>query len=291
MRSTNYFEMLLQDPDRAIAQLLQQGVPAMLLVGAGLLAAFGVVLAGQALFRGNSARPSVRGVAQNIGASAWLLPIAAVFGLYVLWMRPSLTTPDETAPVTIPVVAQVDKPDPVETDTKLPDWAKATEHSIGDTQLVVVTGEIGATVDEAVAAGRIAVVERLRSDFSAVHPQSAGWEPPASIAGDAIRRSFVEKVDRKTVSSGTPFSVYRAYEQVEISPAVRKKILPLWRNQIVEKRIWALGGLAGLLTLTFGTLAAYFRLDQRTAGVYRRRLKLAAVSVIAAGGMAAATML
>ena len=110
-------------------------------------------------------------------------------------MRPSLTTPDETAPVTVPVVAQIDKPDAVETDTKLPDWAKATEHSIGDTQLVVVTGEIGATVDEAVSAGRIAVVERLRSDFSAVHPQSAGWEPPASVAGDAT--SFDDVYERE----------------------------------------------------------------------------------------------
>ena len=291
MHSTNYFDMLMQDPDRAITQFLNSGAPAMLLIGAGLLAVFGVALAGQAFFRGNTARPSIRGVAQNVGAAAWLLPIGAVFALYVLWMRPSLSTPDETAPVTIPVVAQIEKPDAVETGTKPPDWTKATDHSMGDTQLVVVIGEIGATVDEAVAAGRTAVVERLRTDFYAVHPQATGWEPPASIAGDAVRRSFVEKVDRKTVSSGTPFSVYRAYEQVELSPSVRKKILPQWRNQIVEKRIWALGGLAGLLTLTFGTLAAYFRLDQRTAGVYRRRLKLAAVSVIAAGGMAAATML
>jgi hypothetical protein len=289
MRSTNYFEMLFQDPDRAIAQLLQQGAPAMLLVGAGLLAVFGVALAGQALFRGNTARPSIRGVAQNVGSAAWLLPIAAVFGLYVLWMRPSLTTPDETAPVTVPV-AQVDKSDAVGTDSKLPDWAKATDHSIGDTQLAVVTGKFGATIDEAVAAGRAATFERLRADFSAAYPQAASWEPPASITGDAIHRTFVQRLDNKT-STGTPYTVYQAYEQVELSPAVRKKILPQWRNQIVEKRIWALGGLAGLLTLTFGTLAAYFRLDQRTAGLYRRRLKLAAVSVIAAGGMAAVTML
>jgi hypothetical protein len=283
--------MLLQDPNQAIVGLLHQGAPAMILLGAGLLAVFGVVLAGQAFFRGDTPRPTIRGVAQNVGAAAWLAPIAAVFALYVLWMRPSLTTPDETAPAPTLVVAQVEKAPAVETDTKLPDWAKETERTIGDRQLVVVQGEIGATVDEAVATGRTAVVERLRTDFSAAHPQATGWEPPASIAGEAIRRSFVERVDRKTVSTGTPFSVYRAYEQVELSPIVRKKILPLWRNQIVEKRIWALGGLAGLLTLTFGTMAAYFRLDQRTAGLYRRRLKLAAVSVIAAGGMAAATML
>ncbi len=260
----------------------------MLLIGAGLLAIFGVALAGQAFFRG-AGRPSIRGVAQNVGAAAWLLPIAAVFALYGIWMRPSLSNPEETAPVTIPVVAE--KAVTVDTDTKLPDWAKETDRALdSDTKLVVVQGKIGLTVDEAVAAGRAAAFARLRSDFSAAHPQAASWEPPSSITGDAIRRTFVERSDRKT-STGTPYSAYTAYEQVELSPSVRKQILPLWRNQIVEKRIWALGGLAGLLTLTFGTLAAYFRLDQRTSGVYRRRLKLAAVSVIAAGGMAAATVL
>lgn len=261
----------------------------MLLVGAGILALFGISLATQALFRGN--RPSIRGVAQNVGGAAWLLPIAAVFALYVFWMRPSLSSPDETAPVTVPVVAHVDKASAVDTGTDLPDWAKESGHSLGsDTKLVTLTGEIGATIDEAVVAGRVAAFERLRADFTAAHPQAATWEPPASITGNAIQHTFVQRLDRKT-STGTPFSVYRAYEQVELSPAVRKKILPLWRDQIVEKRIWALGGLAGLLTLTFGTLAAYFRLDQRTSGLYRRRLKLAAVSVIAAGGMAAATIL
>jgi hypothetical protein len=282
--------MLLEDPHQAITELLQGGVPPMLLIGAGLLAAFGVMLAGQAYFRG-AVRPTIRGVAQNLGGAAWLVPIAAVFAMYVFWMRPSLTSPDESVPVTIPVVAHDVKAAAIETDTKLPDWAKESEHPIGnDTKLVVVSGEIGATIDEAVAVGRAAAFERLRADFATAHPQAANWQPPPSITADAIQRTFVERVDRKT-STGTSFTVYRAYEQVELSPAVRKKILPLWRDQIVEKRIWALGGLAGLLTLTFGTLAAYFRLDQRTSGLYRRRLKLAAVSVIAAGGMAAATIL
>jgi hypothetical protein len=48
--------------------------------------------------------------------------------------------------------------------------------------------------------------------------------------------------------------------------------------------------LAALLTLTFAAGAAYFRLDERTQGRYRGRLKLAAVTVIAAGGAAAATL-
>jgi hypothetical protein len=289
MRSTSFFETLSQDPDRALAGLHHQGSLGMLLIGAGLLALFGVALAGQAYFRG-AVRPSIRGVAQNVGGAAWLLPIAAVFAVYLIWMGPSLSTPEETAPVTIPVVAE--KPAAVDTDTKLPDWAKQNEHSFdSDTKLVVVTGELKASVDEAVAAARAAAFIRLRSDFAAAHPQAASWEPPPSITDDGIHRTFVERVDNKTSTGGNPYTLYRAYDQVELSQAVRKKILPTWRNQIVEKRIWALGGLAGLLTLTFGTMAAYFRLDQRTSGLYRRRLKLAAVSVIAAGGMAAATVL
>ncbi len=159
-------------------------------------------------------------------------------------------------------------------------------------RLAVVTGEIGATVEEAVANARKAAIDLVRVDFAATFPQVAGWRPPASVvANSAIRQTFVEEVDRKTVSSGTPFRVYRGYNQVELSPSVRNQIYPLWRTEVVDRRIWALGGLAGLLTLTFATLSAYFRLDARTTGLYRRRLKLAAVSVIAAGGLAAATLL
>jgi hypothetical protein len=44
------------------------------------------------------------------------------------------------------------------------------------------------------------------------------------------------------------------------------------------------------LTLTFATGAAYFRLDERTHGRYRGRLKLAAVAIISAGVAAAGAL-
>jgi hypothetical protein len=111
------------------------------------------------------------------------------------------------------------------------------------------------------------------------------------VRNQAVRRTHVERIDRKTRSTGTPFHVYRAHNQVELSPAVRNALFPLWKEQIVARRLSALGGLAGLLTLCFGTVAAYFRLDERTAGHYRRRLKLAAVSLVSAGGLAAAWLI
>jgi len=183
--------------------------------------------------------------------------------------------------------------DSIEASTTLPAWVSQKEEVVtGEKRIVVVAGEIGGTVEEAEASARAAAVERARDDFAAAFPQARGWEAPARTVGAvAIRREFVEAVDRKTLSSGTAFRVFRAYNEVELSPAVRKQIFPLWREEVVGRRILALGGLGALLTLTFGTLAVYFRLDDRTSGLYRRRLKLAAVSVITAGGFAAATLL
>jgi hypothetical protein len=64
-----------------------------------------------------------------------------------------------------------------------------------------------------------------------------------------------------------------------------------WKQDVVPGRLEALGGFAALLTLTFATGAAYFRLDDRTHGRYRGRLKLAAVAIIGAGAAAAAALI
>lgn len=311
MDNTNYFDLWLKDPSQALLTLLQQRSSGLLLlIAAGFLGTFGVGLAAQAFFRGRNARISWGNLAANLGGLAWLLPVAAVFALYGFWMRPNLINlPDRWSrgpqssvlavePASIGHVVANDNPsrfaqNSVESSKTMPSWVNEKEVVLGDDRLVVVTGEIGATVEEAEANARATAVELVRNDFAADFPQSAGWEPPArAIAAMAIRTDpFVEEIDRKTLSSGTAFRVFRAYDQVLLSPVVRKQILPLWRDEVVSRRIWALGGLAGLLTLTFATLAAYFRLDDRTSGLYRRRLKLAAVCVIAAGGFAGATLL
>jgi hypothetical protein len=291
VHSTNSIDTWTRNSGRAIADYLHHGSSPELLFLAGLLGALGVGIAAKTYFRGTSARTTLASLAGNVGGAAWLLPIAAVFALYVFWMRPSLTNPDDPAPTTITVSEQVPTP-LVPTGTKLPEWVKEKDRTTGNSRLVVVTGEFGGTPEEALAEGRAAAVALVRADFSASFPRAAGWQPSDSAASDAaIRRTFVEEVDRKTTTSGVPFRVYRSYDQVELSPTVRNKLFPLWRDELVNRRIWALGGLAGLLTLTFGTLATYFRLDQHTSGLYRRRLKFAAVSVIAAGGLAAATLL
>jgi hypothetical protein len=323
MRSISFLDYLLDEPGQAVLTLLhEKSSGVLLLLAAGMLGAFGAGIATHAFLRGKSTQFSWANLAARVGGLAWLLPVAAVFALYGFWMRPSLSNlgdppatpatpvtvvrmmkrnsslhsnPQEVSGVTYapaPNAAPDSQTSAIATGTSLPEWVQDKEFITGNVRLAVVTGEIGATVEEAVANARKAAIDLVRVDFAATFPQVAGWRPPASVvANSAIRQTFVEEVDRKTVSSGTPFRVYRGYNQVELSPSVRTQIYPLWRTEVVDRRIWALGGLAGLLTLTFATLSAYFRLDARTAGLYRRRLKLAAVSVVAAGGLAAATLL
>jgi hypothetical protein len=293
MHRLNFFDLLFDEPGQALVGLLhQRSSAALLLVAAGVLGTFGAGLAAHAYLRGKSTRLSWSSVAANIGGLAWLLPVAAVFALYGFWMRPSLYNGGDNPSPAKTVTANDTQSPAVETGTVLPDWVRNKEVVQGDLRLVVATGEIGGTVEEATTAAHTAAVNLALKDFSSAYPQIAGWQPPAqAVSSAAIRRTFVEPVDRKTLSSGTPIRVYQGYDLVELSPSVRQALFPLWRDQVVDRRIWALGGLAGLLTLTFATLAAYFRLDERTAGLYRRRLKLAAVSVIAAGGLAAVTLL
>jgi hypothetical protein len=303
MDNMNFLNLMLNDPGRAVDTLLHQGSTGLpLLVAAGLLGTFGVGIAAQAFLRGKGARFSWGNLAANVGGLAWLLPVAAVFALYGFWMRPNLFNLPDTWSVK-PQKKSLAADDPelirprfapvsLESGITLPDWVQEKDSTADNARFVVVTGEIGSTVEEAAAAARNAAIDVVRDDFAASYPQVAGWEPPAPAVGAAaIRRTFVEEIDRKTLSSGVPFRVYRAYDQVELSPVVRRQIFPFWKEEIVDRRILALGGLAGLLTLTFATLAAYFRLDERTSGLFRSRLKLATVCVIAAGGFAAATLL
>jgi hypothetical protein len=85
--------------------------------------------------------------------------------------------------------------------------------------------------------------------------------------------------------------VQRAYYQIEISPEVYNNFRAEWTAGAVNERLKGLGAFGGFLTLLFATLAGYLRLDDRTKGAYRGRLRVAAVSLIIAAGVAAATVI
>jgi hypothetical protein len=169
---------------------------------------------------------------------------------------------------------------------KLPDWVNEKDLAVNGKRLLVLTSQQFATVQEAddhvMQQAQKVVVEDMKQKY--------GYEglPPVSsrdIETRAYGRRHVEQIDR--VSGANTFTVYRVYRQLEMSPALRSAIEPQWREQIAGKRLGVLGTLAGMMTFTLAIAAAYFRLDARTGSAYRRRLRLAAVCLIAAGGFAA----
>jgi hypothetical protein len=175
---------------------------------------------------------------------------------------------------------------------KLPEWTKTEIVDEGNRKLVVVPGGFAGSQKEAehdaLEAARLVVGDAIQR----VYPKVGKWLPTAeAVREDAVRRTYIEQIHRKTVSSGTPFVVYRAYLQVELSPNVCTQLVSSWKEAVLPHRLEALGGLAALLTLTFATGAAYFRLDDRTQGRYRRRLAVGAVAIIGAGAAAAAALI
>jgi len=169
-------------------------------------------------------------------------------------------------------------------DEKLPEWTKAEIVDEGSRKLVVVPGGFAGSEKEAEQDALEAARTVVGKAIQQADPKVGEWLPSAeSVREDAVRHTFVEKIHRKTVSTGTPFIVYRAYHQVELSPLVFNQLVSNWKNEVLPGRLEALGGIVALLTLTFATGAAYFRLDERTHGRYRGRLKLAAVAIISAG--------
>jgi hypothetical protein len=91
--------------------------------------------------------------------------------------------------------------------------------------------------------------------------------------------------------NGTRGKMYRAHLRLDFSPAFRDAVQVAARSELVGQRVLTLGGMLGLVTLMLGTAAGYFKLDDATGGLYRRRLKLAAAAMIAAGGLATAQVL
>jgi hypothetical protein len=175
-------------------------------------------------------------------------------------------------------------------EPKRPTWVDAGDVIDGSRRLVVVQGQQFPQEQRARQDALEEAVRLVRADFQKTHNPQGRWTLYRSLVKrKAVKKTFVEPIQRSTGLN--EFSVVRVYHQVELSDDVRNAIYPSWRGQIVDSRLWVLGGLLGFITLMLGTAATYLRLDMLTKGNYRRRLKLASVSLIVAGGLGLAAFL
>ena len=308
------------EPDMGVGLLGLAACLALLAVGTGLYV----------LFADGRPRRPIHAAASLGFSLLWTLPVVLVLGYVVTGattsLRPhpapansmlprlpveppklddgasptlDLSSEDDSKPATVAELVSESSPetpdkvepkDSADAASGLPAWTKQQPNEEGETRLVVLTSQQYATLDEAEQELLIKARSLLQEDFVNRSPDAGAWSIPEQLVRtEAVRKSHVEPIAR--TSGVSAFRVFRVHWQMELSPTVRDALYPEWRSQVVDKRLWSLGSLFGLFTLVVATTAAYLRLDTRTSGSYRRRLKLAAVSLIVAGGITAASIL
>lgn len=245
----------------------------------------------------------VRETLLSIAALLWCLPAVAILGYlsvaaapHLNPVKPRVEAPPPPLPPVPPPVLAPEKPDAdihsaalqaEQEPQPVPAWTRELRTVSSHSTRLVLTSRQYSTREEALQEALLAAAELVQQDFEKSHPVN-GVTGEWHVSLDDVRRHAMLRVFDETKE--TDFGSFtapmrRVYLQVELSPEVRAKLYPSWREHVVTHRLWVLGTLVGLLTLMLGTSAAYFRLDSLTNGLYRRRLKLAAVSLIVAGGL------
>ena len=238
--------------------LHQKSSGLLLLLAAGMLGTFGVGLAAHAFLRGKSTHFVGPVWLPDVGGLAWLLPVAAVFALYGFWMQPSLYNlndppPKPVTPVTVermklngpvqPVAGRTYLPNPnpdrisetsaVATGTSLPEWVQDKEFITGNVRLAVVTGEIGATVEEA---GRQRSQGGHRSGPRGLcgHVSASGRLAAPRLGRGQRRHSADLRRGESTAKRSPrepPSASTAATTRSSSRRAVRNQIYPLWRDR------------------------------------------------------------
>jgi hypothetical protein len=179
-----------------------------------------------------------------------------------------------------------------------PNWTAGPSRTATGRDLYCLTSQRFATLVEAEDQITAMAVSQVRDNYCHGSSPESGLPEWSGELSQSRLDALVELINRygvqnligeimdKDFGNGIKGKMHRAHLRLEFSPQLRSALVDFWRTDAVDRRLLALASLVGLATLMLGTAACYFRIDAATGGMYRGRLKLAAVSVIAAGSLA-----
>lgn len=171
-------------------------------------------------------------------------------------------------------------------DAALPEWAKHKVQKLKPSQntwrIVLESKDWDVSVEDAKANLAKQTAKILEEDFSRSHPEGTNLSldevQSLAVRSEAVTSQIFNK-------DSHPFTGYKVYWQVELSPEVRGELAKSWQSTVATKRAWLMGEMMALFTLIIAAFAAYFHLDKRTNGNYRFRLKVAATALMTAGAL------
>lgn len=170
---------------------------------------------------------------------------------------------------------------------KLPEWVSQPETTRGGTTTLVMSSQRFVTQEEAEQQLTGEVAKRVRQYFHEEHPSQGHWDLPSVYAvRRTVKQRHVELIPTK-FNDETTVDMKRVHWQVELSRGVRNELYPIWRGQVVKQRLTQYGGGVGFAAFLLLVASTYFRVDARTRGAYRGWLRVASLSLVAAGGAAA----
>jgi hypothetical protein len=175
-----------------------------------------------------------------------------------------------------------------QTSSDAPEWAVQPASGTETQNLVVLTSQRFATLEEAEMQITEKAAAEIREHCRREDPDGCSGEVPVRLINEYAVRELIGEVLDQDFGNGIKGKMYRAHLKLDLgNPTLQTAVQRLWHSQVAEQRLVVLGTAAGLITLMLGAAAGFFRLDDLTGGQYRGRLKLAAASLIAAGGLLA----
>jgi hypothetical protein len=104
-------------------------------------------------------------------------------------------------------------------------------------------------------------------------------------------RQFINKMEyAEVVESPSVGRMHQLHARLEFDDRARSDFQRLWRNAVVQDRLWYTGGGAALVLALLATFYGYLKLDLKTGAPHKSRLQLAATLValiVAAGALLA----
>lgn len=195
---------------------------------------------------------------------------------------PAAVTPEIPAAAVMP-----ETPFPVtvgegKSPAALPGWVvsglehtKQNENNLLESSHLVFQSGLFATHEEALQDALSKAMQKLHANLMLRYPQyqiNARKLTPNLLRYTASKRVYYRTIEHdfgKLLKSGKPFKqdMYRAYLEVEDSPAVRQKLLKVWKQNVGNQRIALLGGGFGLVTLLCVGVAVYLRATHDSATI------------------------
>ena len=140
-----------------------------------------------------------------------------------------------------------------------------------------VTGLISATEERAKADARCKLKDTVVDWLDPDVPTS--WTPPSKLLDTMVLETRVKPVVK---DYGI---LYEAKFTIDTSPRRRAQLVEVYNRELVERRLFSLGGALAFVLICLAAVSGYIRADEATKGYYTNRLRILAAAGVGAAGV------